>query len=86
MENVARNHQTKIAKATLRMPNAIANVMGGPSKKEATQYLSRTVCCSECGDPVWKSQHGTTVYDLVTGEVKAILHKTCVESWKRNNH
>lgn len=30
-----------VAKRTLRMPDAIANVMGGPSKEEAVEILIR---------------------------------------------
>ncbi len=32
-------HQTKIARSTINMPDALLGVMGGPSKKEAKEYL-----------------------------------------------
>jgi len=34
-------HQTAIAKKTLKMPDAMANVMGGPNKKQATDFLKK---------------------------------------------
>ena len=35
-------HATRIARDTLRMPDAMAGVMGGPSKEEARKRLGRT--------------------------------------------
>ena len=37
--SVGEKHQLKIARATLRMPDAIANVMGPPSKAEARRIV-----------------------------------------------
>jgi hypothetical protein len=34
-------HQKKIAEATLKMPDPIANVMGGMTKKEAKEFLDK---------------------------------------------
>lgn len=34
-------HQTKIAKRTLKMPNEILGVMGGPTKEEAKEFLKK---------------------------------------------
>lgn len=39
--DVARHHQTKIAKQTLRMPDAMVGVMGGGSKEDARAHLKR---------------------------------------------
>ena len=38
---VPEQHQLKIAKATLKMPDAIVGVMGGPTKEEARQIIKR---------------------------------------------
>ena len=37
-----KEHQTKIAESTLKMPDAMAGVMGGPSKKEAKEFLGKS--------------------------------------------
>ena len=34
-------HQIEIAKRTLKMPDAILGVMGGPSKEEAKKILTK---------------------------------------------
>ena len=38
---VPEQHQLKIAKDTLRMPDAMAGVMGGPTKEEAREIIKR---------------------------------------------
>lgn len=38
---VPEQHQLKIARKTLKMPDAIANVMGPPSKAEARAIIKR---------------------------------------------
>lgn len=38
---VPEKHQLRIAKQTLRMTDAGANIMGGMTKDEARQFLSR---------------------------------------------
>ena len=38
--NVFEKHQLAIAKSTLKMPDAIANVMGGMTKAEARKSLN----------------------------------------------
>lgn len=38
---VPEHHQLKIALATLRMPEAMANVMGGPNHQEAIEIIKR---------------------------------------------
>ena len=38
--SVARKHQLRIARDTLRMPNAIAKIMGGMTKEEARKILN----------------------------------------------
>ena len=40
MHDVAKKHQTKIARDTLRMSDAGALIMGGMSKAEARAYLA----------------------------------------------
>jgi hypothetical protein len=37
--SVFEKHQLKIAKSTLMMPDAMANVMGGPTKAEARRII-----------------------------------------------
>jgi len=39
--DVFAQHQIKIAKDTLKMPDAMVGVMGGPSKAEALEILKR---------------------------------------------
>ncbi len=39
--DVFEKHQKAIAIKTLKMPNAIANVMGGMTKKEAVNFLKK---------------------------------------------
>lgn len=39
--SVPEKHQLKIARDTLRMPDAIAAVVGGPSKEEAREIIKR---------------------------------------------
>ena len=39
--SVPEQHQLKIARKTLQMPDAIAGVMGPPSKAEARQIIKR---------------------------------------------
>ncbi len=39
--SVAEQHQLKIARDTLRMPDAMAGVMGGPTKKQAREIIRR---------------------------------------------
>jgi len=36
-----KQHQLAIAKRTLRMPDAIAGVMGGPTKAEAQEIIQK---------------------------------------------
>lgn len=38
-KDIFKKRQTEIAKKTLKMPDAMANVMGGPTKKEAEEFL-----------------------------------------------
>jgi hypothetical protein len=38
---VPEKHQLKIARDTLKMPDAIAAVMGGPTKEEAREIIRR---------------------------------------------
>ena len=38
---VPEQHQLKIARDTLRMPDAMAGVMGGPTKEEAREIIKR---------------------------------------------
>jgi hypothetical protein len=38
---VGEQHQVRIARATLRMSDAMARVMGGPTKAEARAILKR---------------------------------------------
>jgi hypothetical protein len=37
--SVFNKHQLKIAKSTLRMPDAMVGVMGGPTKAEARKII-----------------------------------------------
>ena len=39
--SVPEQHQLKIARDTLRMPDAMAAVMGGPTKTEAKAIIAR---------------------------------------------
>ena len=39
--NVFDKHQLKIAKDSLKMPDAMLGVMGGPSKAEARKIIKR---------------------------------------------
>ena len=39
MKDVAKQHQLKIARATLKMNDAGANIMGGMTKNEARRFL-----------------------------------------------
>lgn len=41
LENVFDKNQLKIAKATLKMTDAGANVMGGMTKDEAREFLKK---------------------------------------------
>jgi UDP-N-acetylglucosamine transferase subunit ALG13 len=43
MTDIPRQHQQRIAKATLRMNPAMVGVMGGPSIEEAKKILSGDV-------------------------------------------
>ncbi len=38
---VPEQHQLKIAKDTLKMPDAIAGIMGGPTKEEAREIIKK---------------------------------------------
>jgi hypothetical protein len=38
---IPERHQLKIARDTLRMPDAMVGVMGGPSKQEAREIIKR---------------------------------------------
>lgn len=38
-KDIFKKRQTEIAKKTLKMPDAMANVMGGPTKEEAKEFL-----------------------------------------------
>jgi len=40
MKTILRKRQLDIAKSTLKMPNAVLNVMGGMTKKEAKRIRS----------------------------------------------
>ena len=39
MQDVAKKHQRKIAKTTLKMSDIGARIMGGMTKKEAREFL-----------------------------------------------
>lgn len=39
--SIPEKHQLKIAKDTLKMPDAMARVMGGPTKEEAREIIKR---------------------------------------------
>ena len=41
MEDVARKHQLKIARDTLRMSDVGAQIMGGMTKEEARDFLRK---------------------------------------------
>ncbi len=46
MINVAEKHQRRIAKATLKMSDAGARIMGGMTKADARKFLGITICQS----------------------------------------
>lgn len=39
--SVPERHQLKIARSTLHMPDAVAGVMGGPTKEQAREIIRR---------------------------------------------
>ncbi len=39
MLTIPEQHQLRIARKTLKMPDALVTVMGGPSKKEALKII-----------------------------------------------
>jgi hypothetical protein len=47
---IARKHQESIARDTLRMPDAMAAVMGGPTKEEAARVLADPVMDRETAE------------------------------------
>jgi len=42
LNDIAKKHQRKIAKKTLKMNDVFANIMGGPNKEEAKKILKQT--------------------------------------------
>lgn len=53
--DVFDKHQTAIAKKTLQMPDAMAGVMGGPTKKQAEAFLKKKKKGSEQQEDEWRT-------------------------------
>lgn len=47
--SVPETHQLKIARDTLRMPDAMVGVMGGPTKAEAVEIVKKLTGKKEIG-------------------------------------